>query len=183
MNNALLLAQTFPEMESRAKSRIRELKESIKAWDPFLEAVMLSNMPEIDPINSARTKTFWTKVWKSYLRNSPDYKELVELQDYIKYLKKPDYMPTDLASIKQIPINSLFQDKLIKYGNVFKGRCPFHSEKTPSFYIYTKTNTFHCFGCSANGDVIAFYMKLHDCSFIDTINKLGGGNGSGRQES
>ena len=42
--------------------------------------------------------------------------------------------------------------------------CPFHKEDKPSLKIYTDTNTFNCFGCSANGDVIEFIQKKESCS-------------------
>jgi hypothetical protein len=51
-----------------------------------------------------------------------------------------------------------------------KGCCPFHSEKTPSFYVYS--DHFHCFGCQAHGDQIAFMMRIEGISFIEAFNRL-----------
>lgn len=48
--------------------------------------------------------------------------------------------------------------------------CPFHSEKTPSMKIFEKD--YHCFGCSANGDVFSFVQKLFNLSFPDTLKKI-----------
>jgi hypothetical protein len=49
--------------------------------------------------------------------------------------------------------------------------CPFHEDKSPSLKIYTKTNTFHCFGCGTNGDAIQF-IELHEkCSKHEAILK------------
>ena len=45
---------------------------------------------------------------------------------------------------------------LKKAGRSFTGLCPFHTEKTPSFHVNTERQIFHCFGCGAGGDVIAF---------------------------
>lgn len=50
--------------------------------------------------------------------------------------------------------------------------CPFHKEKSPSFYIYPKTNTFHCFGCQAGSSPIDFVMRWENCDFKEAINKL-----------
>ena len=50
---------------------------------------------------------------------------------------------------------------LRKVGNTFKGLCPFHNEKTPSFNVNRDKGFFHCFGCSTSGDVFKF-LELHD---------------------
>ena len=58
---------------------------------------------------------------------------------------------------------------LTKRGQNYVGLCPFHSEKTPSFYVSPTKRLFHCFGCGENGDVIAFVMKHDNLSFRDVI--------------
>jgi DNA primase len=54
-----------------------------------------------------------------------------------------------------------------------KALCPFHTERTPSFIVNQKNQTFHCFGCGERGDVIDFKMKLHGLSFKDALVYLG----------
>ncbi|GAA1350819.1 DNA primase [Falsarthrobacter nasiphocae] len=54
----------------------------------------------------------------------------------------------------------------------YKGLCPFHDERTPSFYIRTSTNTYHCFGCGEGGDVISFLQKQDHTTFAETVEKL-----------
>ncbi len=56
----------------------------------------------------------------------------------------------------------------------YKGLCPFHDERTPSFYIRTSTNTYHCFGCGEGGDVISFIQKQDHSTFAETVEKLAG---------
>ena len=58
---------------------------------------------------------------------------------------------------------------LTKRGQNFVGLCPFHSEKTPSFYVSPLKKMFHCFGCGENGDVITFVMKHEHLSFKEVI--------------
>jgi DNA primase len=48
---------------------------------------------------------------------------------------------------------------LKKTGSNYKGLCPFHSEKTPSFIVNPDKQIFHCFGCHVGGDVISFVVK------------------------
>lgn len=52
-------------------------------------------------------------------------------------------------------------------GKHFVARCPFHSEKTPSFTIYPDTNSFHCFGCNAAGDVFSFVKRIANVDFME----------------
>ena len=54
---------------------------------------------------------------------------------------------------------------LKKAGRNFKGLCPFHSEKTPSFMIYPEKQFFICYGCGAAGDLISFVMKHEKLEF------------------
>ena len=54
----------------------------------------------------------------------------------------------------------------------FVACCPFHNEKTPSFTIYPKTNTAHCFGCGWSGDSIKFLMDSRQLSFREAISEL-----------
>ena len=59
-----------------------------------------------------------------------------------------------------------------KSGRYYTGNCPFHSEKTPSFFVYPETNSFHCFGCGKHGDSISFVMELESLDYVSTIKKL-----------
>lgn len=60
---------------------------------------------------------------------------------------------------------------LKKSGNRFKALCPFHSEKTPSFYA-ASNGMFHCFGCGSGGDVITFVMQMEKLDFRECIQLL-----------
>ncbi len=60
--------------------------------------------------------------------------------------------------------------RLAKSGRNWKGCCPFHGEKTPSFYVYD--DHFHCFGCGAHGDAISFVMRAEGQSFPEAVERL-----------
>ena len=57
-------------------------------------------------------------------------------------------------------------------GTNYKGLCPFHGEKTPSFYINTSKQIYKCFGCGEGGDVINFVMKIENLDFMDAVKLL-----------
>ena len=50
-------------------------------------------------------------------------------------------------------------------GREYKGCCPFHGEKTPSFYVNPETNLYYCFGCHAKGNPITFLKEFERMSF------------------
>jgi len=64
--------------------------------------------------------------------------------------------------------------KLTRAGREWKGLCPFHNEKTPSFSVVEDKGFYHCFGCGAHGDVIGFVMQTEGLSFPETVEKLAG---------
>ncbi len=61
-----------------------------------------------------------------------------------------------------------------KVGSNHRANCPFHQEKTPSFYIYDKNQNYHCFGCGATGDVIKFVQDYEKISFAEAVKKIAG---------
>ena len=61
---------------------------------------------------------------------------------------------------------------LKKAGRLYKGRCPFHHEKTPSFCVYSDTQSFYCFGCHVGGEVIHFIKKAENLDYIDAVKFL-----------
>lgn len=74
----------------------------------------------------------------------------------------------------RIPLSGLIgrKVKLTRSGKQWKGCCPFHGEKTPSFYVYD--NAYHCFGCGEHGDAIGFVMKSQGLGFMEAVTQLAG---------
>jgi DNA primase len=56
----------------------------------------------------------------------------------------------------------------------FKGLCPFHDEKTPSFTVRPQVGMYHCFGCGESGDVFTFLQKIEQLSFVEAVEALAG---------
>ncbi|MBR5739673.1 MAG: DNA primase [Firmicutes bacterium] len=66
---------------------------------------------------------------------------------------------------------------LKKAGSNYKGICPFHNEKTPSFIVSDQKQIFTCFGCGASGDVIEFTKRYYNLDFVEACERLGRENG------
>ena len=61
---------------------------------------------------------------------------------------------------------------LKRAGRSFKGLCPFHQEKTPSFIVFPDSQNFHCFGCGKGGDLFSFYMLIENTEFREALREL-----------
>lgn len=80
--------------------------------------------------------------------------------------------------IDEIKYRNKIEDVIASYvnlkraGSVYQGLCPFHSERTPSFTVFPNTETFHCFGCGAGGDVISFIMRAENLEYPGAVEFL-----------
>lgn len=61
---------------------------------------------------------------------------------------------------------------LKKAGQNYKSLCPFHNEKTPSFFVSPSKQIFHCFGCGKGGDIVSFVMEYENVSFSEAVSIL-----------
>jgi len=61
---------------------------------------------------------------------------------------------------------------LKRSGSQYKGLCPFHSEKTPSFTVYPESRSYYCFGCQNGGDAIAFIRNIERLDYVEAVKKL-----------
>ncbi len=74
----------------------------------------------------------------------------------------------------RITLSTLVQRsvKLTRAGREWKGCCPFHDEKTPSFYVNDQKQFYHCFGCGAHGDAISWMVDQQGLQFMDAVKEL-----------
>jgi DNA primase len=83
--------------------------------------------------------------------------------------------PSFLEELRQrLPVSDVVGKvvKLSRAGREYRGLCPFHREKSPSFYVNDDKQFYHCFGCGAHGDVITFLMRQSNLTFPDAIETL-----------
>lgn len=62
--------------------------------------------------------------------------------------------------------------QLKRSGRMWKGLCPFHSEKTPSFTVFPDTESYYCFGCQSGGDVITFIRNIEHLDYVEAVKFL-----------
>ncbi|MDE2336431.1 MAG: DNA primase [Alphaproteobacteria bacterium] len=84
----------------------------------------------------------------------------------------PDAFKDELRA--RVPLSDVIgkRMKLTRAGHEYKGCCPFHKEKTPSFTVNDQKGFYHCFGCGAHGDSIGFLMNHDNMSFMDAVEQL-----------
>ncbi|MBQ9550991.1 MAG: DNA primase [Lachnospiraceae bacterium] len=86
------------------------------------------------------------------------------------------FYPDDI--IEEVRLHSDIVDvvgqavKLKRSGSGYKGLCPFHNEKTPSFSVVPSKQIYHCFGCGAGGDVFSFLMEYDNLTFSEAVKTL-----------
>lgn len=72
----------------------------------------------------------------------------------------------DMVSVAQSYV------ELKRSGHTYSCRCPFHSERTPSFHVYPDTQSYYCFGCGAGGDVVTFIRQIENLDYMDAVRFL-----------
>ncbi len=87
----------------------------------------------------------------------------------------PLYSDKDIEEIRnRLSIEELVSEylSLKRTGRYMRGLCPFHSEKTPSFYVDPEKQLYHCFGCGAGGDIFTFIMEMEKLNFSEAVEHL-----------
>lgn len=173
------LLEAFPEAKEILPIKIRECELAIKEKEAeiqtalnkiymletdsfsewFAEQIIKMNlMPDLDSLES---KLFRLKRLERLLAKGSKAETKIDFQEKIE-------------SARLYPIEEVARDKLElrQAGRNFVSLCPFHNEKTPSFYIYPETNRFYCFGCQEKGDVITLTVALYGIEFKEAVELL-----------
>ncbi len=171
------LLEVFPEAKKVIPSKIKEwelIKNRLgKKIGDSLSSIYLLEANDF-------SEWFGEEVIRQYY-----FPELEESEKNMTRLKRLEIMISSknkyvnnfqekLERARNYPIKDIAQQKLDlrPSGSNFVALCPFHNEKTPSFYLYANSDSFHCFGCQEHGDVIKLTMQLHGVCFSDAIKLL-----------
>lgn len=173
------LLEMFPEAKNIISKKIKECKEAIKEKEQEMgDALNKIYALETDKFS----EWFGEEVVRMQMMPALEELELNLLRlNHLKYLSNPNLQKNDyykfeekIENAKRYPIAELARSKLEfrQVGKNFVILCPFHNEKTPSFYIYPETNRFYCFGCQEKGDVITLTMALYGINFKEAVALL-----------
>lgn len=173
------LLEIFPETKEIIPKKIKECKRTIRRKENEVVAA-LKSMQALNP--DGFSKWFCEEVIKLFLMPSlvKLEKNLCKLNN-MQNLLNPSEQKNDhyefrekIEKAKQFPIEELARSKLelIQVGRNWKGLCPFHNEKTPSFYLFSDSNRYKCFGCNNGGSIIDLTMALYECDFKTAVMML-----------
>jgi len=151
------LVQVFEDKIEELENDIQYLynpkfKKRQEEWEMFLLPIVREKEKEIKKFN-----------W--YTRKITAYSQEKLSKDYLNAEE----------ILEQIDIVNLLgtYTKLTKTnGDEYKGRCIFHTERTPSFFVNRKKGLYHCFGCGASGNVASFFMQYGNMNFKEALKEL-----------
>jgi hypothetical protein len=176
------------------KDELEEIiPEKIPECEKVIERILRDEIiPQQQDINKTFagdeiSRLFWTAVHKikvnlRFTQACEQLERFKKLQRIFQIRKNPNSKQSqyilNYERKKEIalqkPILQLYDfKKLKKVGDKHIACCPFHDDSTPSFYIY-HNNSYHCFGCEANGNAIDFTMRINNFSYKDAIGYLTG---------
>lgn len=165
------LAEEFPFLSAQLPEfkTIKSIQEQIKIFRGYI----------MEMSNKEKKMMRLENPWRHY--KAIIALLLVGIKNLEREIKKRQYKgPTknsgsnadDVKRAKEVPIEFLYQGKLVKKGNRATGPCPFHKEKHSSFVIYLDQNSFFCYGCGAGGDVIDYLCRKDNLKFFEAVKKL-----------
>lgn len=173
------LLEIFPEAKKIIPEKIREWKNECEEMKSdireFLESGEKNYPNDYWFWEIAVAKLFLPKLYKyeGHILRLRRYQNIYKpkknsrINNYEKFREK-------IEIAQNYPIAELARDKLElrPSGENFVGLCPFHNERTPSFYLYTNTNIFVCFGCNEKGSVLKLTMHLYGLDFKEAVEML-----------
>ncbi|MBM4327637.1 MAG: DNA primase [Deltaproteobacteria bacterium] len=87
-------------------------------------------------------------------------------------MRIPDSKVAEVAAAADIVEVISDYVELKRAGKDYRGLCPFHGDKDPSFYVSPQKEIFHCFGCAAGGSVFSFLMKIENITFVEAVRRI-----------
>lgn len=169
------LLEIFPEAKKVIQSKISEWMEEREQMVKKIKSMLLQIRTIKDDFSRGLNK-YWLKLTYG--------EKLLEIDRHISRLRhllavakgrpptKGGVTEEMIERALSVPIETVINQQLRKSGNKLVGLCPFHNEKSPSFFVYPESNSFYCYGCGVGGNVINLIKKLHDYDFITAVKWL-----------
>ena len=161
MNNMI---SDFPEVKDVAPDKIKELEEDILLlYSRYLKARIR--------IIDYGDRWFW-KIWLNTFYKPEIKDKQRELKRWKRYISpvKREIDDLDIQQAREVELKEVIDIPLKKKGSNYVGLCPFHNEKTPSFFV--KGNRYKCFGCGESGNTLDYFIKVNGFTFLEAVKKL-----------
>lgn len=145
------------------QDRLREIRSEYKKKEPRLLSTKVDislNIPYLLARFGYEKEKYYIEKWIRYWKRLAGVKEERRFNDKL-----------DIERARNSPLEDLYQGNLRRVTNRLQGLCPFHEERTPSFFIFDD-NHFHCFGCQEHGSSIDFLMKTKNLDFVSAVKEL-----------
>lgn len=139
------------KLEAERKKLLQDLAVTKDKW--FVEMYADARFEEYTVCQ--KWLNYWLTLWD-------------EINDVKKSAPRESF---EKEKAREFPIENLYQGQLRSVSGRLQGLCPFHEERTPSFFIFPD-NHYFCFGCSEHGDAIDFCMKLKGYDFKEAVRSL-----------
>ena len=167
--NDPLWLKVFPEAKEFIPVKIEE-------WQDKADFILLCIQAKLLYLKVFTSDDFSYWFYREWFKNTYG-PGLVVAKKNIRRLKRLISEPSkssllsenQIQSAKSVPLDEVFETRLRRVGKNYVGLCPFHKEHSPSFYIYSDTNTYICFGCQAKGDVISYVMQIKNLTFKEAV--------------
>jgi hypothetical protein len=161
--------EIFPEAKDFIPLKIAE-------WQEQADQIANSIKTKLLNLKIIASNTFGYWFFREWLKINAGT-DLVQAQNHIKRLKRLITKPSQrnilsgnqIFAAKSVPLSEIVDIQLRKAGKNYFGLCPFHEERHASFYIYSESNTFVCFGCQEKGDAISYVMKTKNLNFKEAV--------------
>lgn len=169
------LLAIFPEAKEIVPIKIKEYEEE-------KEEIIDTIKKQLILIKNKTSDELSRYFWRQWVK-ATEGAELLKTEKQIIRLKRLLFVSSGKVSKNSLteeeiqmalnkPIENLINKPMKKSGNKLVGLCPFHEEKHSSFYIYTETNSYYCFGCNQGGNSINFIRLLYGFSFREAVEYL-----------
>lgn len=158
--------QSQPEIVECFEEKVCEANEEIRDLEKRHQNV--KNLVRESP-DTASVRDAFTICTDYYIAQHKDLER--EKKKWMSLMPRPPAKEgeIDMEKAKAVPLEEILAERghepRRRMGNKLSYLCPFHSEKTPSFVVFTDDNHYHCFGCNATGDSINFVRQVEDCGF------------------
>lgn len=176
------ILEAFPEAKEIIPLKLQELTKEKKI---LLNDLVKPYLEKTKTFKDDFSRWFWREGLKVLVGDrfeviNQNISRLSRLQTIIQSKAGAERIANFEATLeiaRGVPIYDIVSSwvKLRKSGKKYFGLCPFHNERSPSFFIYPESNSFYCWGCLKGGDVIKFVMLKQGVDFKQAVKFLNGG--------